>query len=122
GQLAVTLALDVVAIGADLDLALFNDEATLAAGELPQTWWLSYPRAVEVGLAVDLDIGPTPLNLDALVVLGIGDTAAADLVDAHNATGRMAVLAPGTPTNTVAGEPTTDFGERAATVFPLLHA
>src|SRR5262249_28982795 len=64
----------------------------------------------------------TPPNLDALVVLGIGDTAAADLVDAHNATGRMAVLAPGTPTNTVAGEPTTDFGERADTIFPLLHA
>ena len=33
----------------------------------------------------------------------------------------MAVLAPGTPTNTVAGEPTTDFGESADTIFPLLH-
>ena len=33
----------------------------------------------------------------------------------------MAVLAPGTPTNTVAGEPTTDFGEHADTTFPLLH-
>ena len=33
----------------------------------------------------------------------------------------MAVLAPGTPTNTIAGEPTTDFGEHADTIFPLLH-
>jgi hypothetical protein len=74
-----------------------------------------------VGLGVDLDFGVTPPTLDALVVLGIGDTDAADLVDLHNATGRMAVLAPGTPTNTVAGEPTTDFGERGETIFPLLH-
>ena len=45
-------------------------------------------RAVEVGLGVDLDIGLAPPALDALVVLGIGETDAADLVDAHNATGR----------------------------------
>ena len=70
---------------------------------------------------MDLDIGVTPPTLDAFVVLGIGDADAAELVDAHNATGRMAVLAPGTPTNTVAGEPTTDFGERAETIYPLLH-
>ena len=120
-ELATTLTLDVVAIGKDLDLALFNDEPTLAAGELPETWWLSYARAVAVGLGVDLDIGLTPPTLDALVVLGIGDTDASNLVDAHNTTGRMAVLAPGTPTNTVAGETTTDFGENADTIFPLLH-
>ncbi len=120
-QLATTLTLDVLAIGADLDLAQF-DQPTLAAGELPKTWWLSYPRAVEVGLGVDLDIGLIPPTLDALVVLGIGETDAAELVDLHNATGRMAVLAPGTPTNTVAGEPTTDLGEHADTIFPLLHA
>ena len=70
---------------------------------------------------MDLDIGLTPPSLEALVVLGIGDADAADLVDAHNATGQIAVLAPGTPTNTVAGEPTADFGEHAETVFPLLH-
>ena len=120
-ELATTLTLDLAAIGDDLDLALFDDEPTLAAGKLPDTWWLSYPRAVEVGLGVDLDIGLVPPTLDALVVLGIGEADAAELVDVHNATGRMAVLAPGTPTNTVAGEPTTDFGDHAETMFPLLH-
>ena len=120
-QLATTLNLNLAAIGDDLDLALFDDQPKLAAGKLPATWWLSYARAVELGLGVDLDIGLTPPTLDALVVLGTGDADAADLVDAHNATGRMAVLAPGTPTNTVAGEPTTDFGERSETIFPLLH-
>jgi hypothetical protein len=71
--LATTLALDIVAIGADLDLARFDDEPLLAAGELPKTWWLSYERAIEVGLGVDLDIGAIPPSLDALVVLGIGE-------------------------------------------------
>ncbi len=120
-ELGTTLMLDVVAIGGDLDLAQFDDQPTLAAGELPKTWWLSHERAVEVGLAADLDIGATPPVLDALVVVGMGETDAADLIDAHNVTGRMAVLAPGTPTNTVAGEPTTDFGDHAETIYPLLH-
>lgn len=119
-QLATTLTLDLVAIGQDLDLQAFNNHPTLAAGTLPDTWWLSYPRAVAVGLAADIDIGVTPPVLDALVVTGIGDEPAASLVDVHNAGGRMGVLAPGTPTNTVAGEATTDFGERAETVAPLL--
>jgi hypothetical protein len=120
-QRKATLVLDRTGIGRDLDLQIFDDEATLAAGKLPDTWWLSYERAKAVGLAADIDLGPTPPVLDALVVLGVGDTDAAELIDAHNQGGRLAVLAPGTPTNTVAGEPTTDFGERADSIFPLLH-
>ena len=120
-QKAATLALDLAGIGADLDLLRFDDAPLLATGRLPETWWLSYPRAVEVGLGVDLDVGVKPADLEALVVLGIGDADVAELVDAHNAGGRMAVLKPGTPTNTIAGEPTTDFGDHAQSVFPLLH-
>jgi hypothetical protein len=120
-QLATTLAPDIVEIGNDLDIKTVFDDVAAQNGTLPDTWWLSYTRAKDVGLAADIDIGLTPPSLDALVVLGIGDTDAAELVDAHNGGGRMAVLAPGTPTNTVAGEPTTDFGERADTIFPLLH-
>ncbi|SKD00293.1 hypothetical protein SAMN05445504_8027 [Burkholderia sp. CF099] len=120
-QLAATLTPDRAAIAEDMDLAQFT-AGGLASGTLPDTWWLSYPRAVKVGLGIDIDVGAVPPVLDALVVLGIGETDAAELVDAHNASARMAVLAPGTPTNTVAGEPTTDFGEHAETVYPLLHA
>jgi hypothetical protein len=120
-QLVTTLAPDLVEIGKDLDLQLFDDEATLAVGMLPDTWWLSYPRAKDVGLAADIDIGLPPPSLDALLVLGIGEANAADLVNSHNECGRMGVLVPGTPTNTVSGEPTTDFGEIATTIFPLLH-
>ena len=120
-RLARTLAPNLVEIGKDLDLQVFNDEVTLAAGKLPDTWWLSYLRAKDVGLAADIDIGLTPPTLDALIVLGVGESDAADLVDTHNTGARMSVLAPGTPTNTVAGEATTDFGESATTIFPLLH-
>lgn len=120
-QLGTTLVLDIAEIAGDLDLAQFDDRPLLAAGDLPETWWLSYERALAVGLAADLDIGVVPPKLDALVVVGVGEADAADLIDAHNASGRMAVLAPGTPTNTVAGEPTTDFGVVAETIYPLLH-
>jgi hypothetical protein len=115
-QLAATLRTDAAAIGEDLDIATFP-----ASAQLPDTWWLSYPRAVEVGLGADIELGPIPPALDALVVLGSGDADAGELVDAHNATGRLAVLAAGTPTNTVSGEATTDFGTRAESLYPLLH-
>jgi hypothetical protein len=121
-QRAATLTLDTAGIGADLDIESFQGSAELAAGRLPETWWLSYQRAKEVGLGADIDLGSTPPMLDSIVVVGRGDTAAADLVDAHNAGSRAAVLAPGTPTNSVEGEATTDFGDTAESLYPLLHA
>ena len=119
--LAATLELDTDAIGADLDLESFAGSAELAAGTLPETWWLSYERAKAVGLGIDLDLGAQPPDLTALVVLGLGDTDAAELVDVHNAGSRLAVLGPGTPTNTVEGEPTTDLGDHADSLLPLLR-
>ncbi len=120
-ELVTTLTPNLVEIGKDLDVEpLFAGSTALPAGTLPETWWLSYRRAKDLQLAVDIDIGMVPPTLEALVVLGIGEEDAADLVDAHNVGGRMGVLAPGTPTNTVAGEPTTDFGEKADTIAPLL--
>jgi hypothetical protein len=120
-NLGATLNLDVAAIGADLDIKAFADSDQLGLGRLPDTWWLSYQRAKDVGLGVDLDVGETPPSLITLVAVGIGEVDASELVDDHNAGGRLAVLAPGTPTNTVEGEPTTDFGENADSVVPMLH-
>lgn len=120
-NLGATLNLDVAAIGADLDIKAFADSDQLGLGRLPVTWWLSYERAKEVGLGVDLDVGEAPPPLAMLVAVGIGETDASELVDVHNAGGRLGILAPGTPTNTVEGEPTTDFGENADSVFPMLH-
>jgi hypothetical protein len=129
-ELAETVRLDRPAIAADLDLeaiaAALEPEGrppdaradasarAWAAGTLPRTWWLDHERAVEVGLAVDLDLAEARPALDALVVVGAGDTSAADLIDLHAAGGRMALLPPGTPTNTVQGETTTDLGSAEA--------
>src|SRR5262245_35191534 len=38
-QRAATLTPDLMKIGQDLDLQRFNDQTTLAAGKLPDTWW-----------------------------------------------------------------------------------
>lgn len=118
---AATLRLEPDAIGADLDLESFAGSAELAAGTLPETWWLSYERAKAVGLGLDLDLGVQPPDLTALVVVGRSSVDAADLVDVHNAGGRLGILAPGTPTNTVEGEPTSDLGDDADTLLPLLQ-
>ena len=119
-SLGATLNLLRDEIAADLDLAVFDDTPRLAAGELPKTWWLSYERAVQVGLGIDLDVGIDVPQFEAIVVVGIGDRDPAELIGTHNAGSRIAVLTPGTPTNTVAGEPTTDLGQDAASLFALL--
>lgn len=115
-----TLALDLPEIGADLDLRGLAERGELDGRQLPHTWWLSYERAKAVQLGIDLDVGPVPPEIDALVVVGRGDVAAADLFDEHLAGGRMGLLLSGTPTNTVEGEPTTDFGDDADRLAPLL--
>ena len=123
-QLAATLALDLSRASAPISTSLFQRPAAVAAGTLPDTWWLSYPRAVDVGLGVDIDIGAdAAVSRRARRRSGIGDDRRRAISSTRTtAAGGMAVLAPGTPTNTVAGEPTTDFGDRAESVFPLLHA
>jgi hypothetical protein len=121
-SLAATLPLDLAAIAADLDLLTVFGPGRIVNGKLPVTWWLSYERACDLGLGADIDVGAVAPVLEAIVAVGIGDTDAAELVDAHVAGGRLAVLAAGTPTNTVAGEPTTDFGTSPESLYPLLHA
>lgn len=117
---AATLALDGAKIAADLDLAAFQDDAILAAGKLPVVWWNSYARAREVGLATEIPLGGAAPNLEAIVVSGLGDVDAEELIDAHAASGRLAVLAQGTPTNTVHGEATTELGRDPRAWFPLV--
>ena len=112
-ETAATLTLDRAAIAADLDLGRF-DAASLDAGTLPRLWWTSYARAKEVHLAVDVELGLTPPDLEAVIVVGVGDASPDDLLGAHAAAGRLGVLAPGTPTNTVQGEPTVEMGRTPA--------
>jgi hypothetical protein len=94
------------------DAPVPTDPAAIAwaEGRLPRTWWLDHERAVDVGLAVDIELGARPPDLDALIVVARGDTDCADLLERHAASGRLAVLPPATSTNTVHGEATTNLG------------
>jgi hypothetical protein len=115
------MVLDRVAIAADLDLSVFLDTPGEVPGsELPKTWWTSFARALEVGLATEIDLGHALPAPEALVVCGLGDTGPEALFAAHAASGRFAILASGTPTNTVDGELTTDLGRDPAAWLPLV--
>jgi hypothetical protein len=120
--LTKTLVLDRKKIADDMNLRSLSDEATLLDGDLPKVWWNSFDRAVDVGLATSFELDAAELDLDAIVVVGAGDTESAELVTAHTTTGRLAVLAQGTPTNTVNGEATTELGRDPQAWFPLVAA
>lgn len=112
--LAGTLHPDREQIAADLGLPAFAEPA--AQGELPPTWWTDYNVAQAAGLAIELPFAPgaAPPALDAIVVAGLGDRSPEPLAAMHAATGRLSVLRPGTPTNTVDGEATAEMGANAA--------
>ena len=118
--LAQTLVLDRVKIADDLDLLAFQDDAVLGEGKLPVVWWNSFDRACAVGLATEIALGAAAPKLEAIVVSGLGDAGTAELVAAHSSSGRLAVLAQGTPTNTVQGEATTELGRDPGAWFPLV--
>lgn len=67
-------------------------------------WWNNFPSARHVGLGREVRIGPTVDDIDALYVIGLGGGDAVELFSHHAASGRMGLLAPGSPTNTVSGE------------------
>ena len=104
------LAVDHEAIAADLDLDALYADVEDPDGPAPETWPIAFPRAVEVGLAVEIDLGSDPHGIEAVYVTGLGEDDPAELLRGHAGSGRLAVLAPGTPTNSVAGEPAADLG------------
>jgi hypothetical protein len=120
-ELVRTLTLDRDAIAGDLDLGLF-EQVPDSPGELPVTWWTSFQRAVDVQLGAEIELGPDPPELEAIVVCGLGDGAADELFEGHAEAGRLAILPPGTATNTVEGETTTELGRDPDAWQPLASA
>ncbi|MEN0067582.1 MAG: hypothetical protein AAGA48_35955 [Myxococcota bacterium] len=91
---------------AAIDLDLPDSDPDTAEGE---RWWNSFRAAEDVGLAGTVPLSDEDrarLPFDALVVVGVGDTPADGLFAAHRDAGKLAVLTPGQPTNTVEGAPT----------------
>ena len=86
-----------------------------------ERWWSDWQKAVDVGLATEIDIGLTsPANIDVLYAIGLGADNPRELLEAHRDAGDLAVLQPGTPTNSVDGAPTADLGRDPESWLPLV--
>ena len=104
--------LEAIAAQADLTEAM----AELKPDEVPELWWTSYKKALDVGLAVEVPIpdgpagpwGPDGPRLDVVLVTGLGDQDPRELFERQAARGSLGVVPPMSPTNTVAGAPAAD--------------
>ena len=97
--------------GNALRIELHEDAPAPGPGEeiFKPTW----DGARAAGLAADIelsDAGVLPEDIDVLYAIGIGDDDPTDLFAAHRDAGLLAILAPGMPTNSVAGAPAADLG------------
>ena len=80
-----------------------------------ERWWSSWKQSVASGLGVEVDLGVnTPNDIDVLYVTGVGTTPADTLFGAHRDAGTLALIEPGTPTNSVDGAPAADLTILAA--------
>jgi hypothetical protein len=80
---------------------------------LPRTWWTSFEKAKEVGLAGIVPLGPQrPTGFDLLMCVGLAPRntrpSPRDVFVAHINAGRLGTLRPLSPTNTVDGQPAAD--------------
>ena len=74
-------------------------------------WMVDFPRAVEIGMALDIPLPTGAESLERLVVVGVrasssgqvGAQTLSSLLDAHRYTGGLRLLAQGTPTNVTGG-------------------
>jgi hypothetical protein len=97
--------------GNALRLALNEDAPAADSGE--EIFRPTWDSALAAGLAADIelaDVGVLPEDIGVLYALGLGDEDPTPLFAAHRDAGLLAILPPGTPTNTVAGVPAADLG------------
>lgn len=83
-------------------------------------WWQDWDEAVAVGVAGIVPAAALPDPIEALLVTGIGSDDPADLFGELVSEGRVGLLAPGTPTNSVAGEPAAPLATDADTWWAML--
>ena len=56
--------------------------ADLRPEQLPELWWTSYAVAVDVGLAIEVELPDGP-HLDVLLVTGLADTDPSGVFESH---------------------------------------
>ena len=95
--------------------------ADLRPDQVPELWWTSYAAAERVGLATEVELPGGP-QLDVLLVTGLSDLDPRDAFAAHAGHGDLGVVAPMSPSNTVAGQPAADLGRDPATWLEVARA
>jgi hypothetical protein len=88
---------------------------------LDRRWWESWTEAVEAGLGTTIELGKRADDIDAVYVVGLGDTSPAALFASHRDAGQLGILAPGSPTNAVDDGPEPDLGGNPDVWLALLH-
>ena len=88
-------------------------------GRTPRRWWNSFVAAQDVHLACEIPLSTDRPSFPVLFAIGYDQPEAvpvepADVFALHVNAGRLGTMAPLTPTNTVAGAPTTDLGDDPA--------
>lgn len=127
-QLLGELHPDLEAIAAQADIT--NAMTGLEPDRVPELWWTSYQKALDVGLAVEVEIpdgpagppGPAGPHLEVLLVTGLSDQDPRALFERHADRGSLGVVTPMSPTNTVAGAPAADLGRDPATWLAVAQA
>jgi hypothetical protein len=84
-------------------------------------WWEDWDEAVAVGLAGIVPASELGSPIDALIVTGLGDGDVAEHFSSLVAEGRVGLLEPGTPTNSVDGRATAPIGGDAASWWEMLQ-
>jgi hypothetical protein len=84
-------------------------------------WWEDWAEAVQVGVAGIIPAASLTPPVEALYVTGLGDGDPAELLAALAADGRLGLLEPGRPTNSVDGAPAAALATDPATWWSILH-
>ncbi|WP_431676397.1 hypothetical protein [Kitasatospora sp. KL5] len=103
-----------------LTLAVDHTRLAVALDSTAPRWWEDWDEAVGAGLAGEVPLPGDPDDIDLLVVTGLGETPPGALFGALGAEGRLGLIAPGTATNTVDGEPAAGLATDADSCWQLL--
>jgi hypothetical protein len=98
--------------------------ADFADPDIPgdRRWWEDWDEAVAVGVAGVVPATRLLEQIDAVYVTGIGDGDPAELFGSLAAEGRLGLVPPGTPTNSVDGAPAASLGDDPATWWRILNS
>ncbi len=105
------LVLNVSQNPSDLSLEIPEAAGDETSSPPPERWWSSWQEAKRVGLAGEIPLPGDPGDIDVMFVVGLGELNPGEILRNHSLEGDLDTIQPGTPTNTVDGEPAASLAE-----------